>query len=505
MKTIRILFLLCFLYGCSSAADYKKQLEVRTLLAQNKLPEALAITQKNDYFSSNASQLIQHMDRGMLHYMNSNYYQALKEFDKAKQLSDELYTRSVTRTAVAGIVGQSFDAYRGEKFELSILRFFQALCHYNLFTLGFYESHRDGDMIVPRKELSDEEKRMHANAVRATVVEWDSLLNSFYADEAGKNKFKTDMLAKVWGGFVHKQFPADQQIARQLYKDIHKVLLQNYDTYPSYNNKYAEYDKNYSKLQKLSKAEIEKTYIQDTDHAKYLKQYADAGEKSVQEKKPDTLAVVLKTGRISLKRQKRVSYTIPIALLLGTANSGNNDFRQFIFTVLPGQVIYFGLPEREKKAPPPTYILIVKDTKGKPVHKEQMALAAPLSDIAYHEYEKNYNALYTATATRVAAKHAAALWTAYLLYKERQKNDDSNALLWARLSYSMATVGIAASEQADLRYWGTLPSNIYMQTLRIPEGEYTLEIERNGVPVYTHEASIAKGKAIYLDLSLLSD
>lgn len=502
MRKALCLLLLLFTTGCRSVSSYEMQSRARALTVQGKTKEAAAIVASYEFYPYESSRLVRYLDNGTMHYLNGNYYQALQQFDKAREAAAELYTQSISKTILAGAAGQSLSDYVGERYELSLLRFYQSLCHYHLSRNGVYEAYSDENGVpVPARTLSDAEKRRHLSAARAALLDWDTLLNDYSDQSAGKNQFKTDMMAKTWGGFVHQNYgtTTDLQIARQLYRDVPKVLLRNYSAYPAYNTKFREFGEDYARLSDLPEETVRKRYTDETPQASHLKGYASSSLKKLESRRTDNVHILLKTGLITLKKKKTTSYYIPMALLLGY--SGDSGFQDFVFSVMAGQTIEFEIPQRVEPSAPPTYEAVIRNADGKIITRAPMALTEPLSEIAYAEYQRIRGRLYSETAARLAAKHAAALAAAYASYDE----NNPSSLAFAHLSYSLARLGIEMSESADLRYWGTLPANIWIQSFRLPTGRYVLEILADGRTAERREFEVEKKEETLIDLNIFRE
>src|SRR5690606_14570914 len=118
---------------------------------------------------------------------------------------------------------------------------------------------------------------------------------------------------------------------------------------------------------------------------------------------------------------------------------------------------------------------IVSDLNGKEILKEEIVLINPISEIAKANFEDSKTGTYTRIGTRVALKHVAAIIAAYSVYKN-QPNALGQTLAFA--SYYAASRAIKSSEEADLRFWSTLPSNIRMSSFSLPKGEYSFHIHK---------------------------
>ncbi len=495
----RLIFaVLLFVSGCSST-DYILQEEIRTDLSRGDTQKALQTAKSDYYYVDDASEVVKNLELGNLYYLNGSYYQALQHFDAAQKKSRELYTQSLLNAVSSAVTGDRNEDYRGETYEMSLLRFYQSLCHYQLYLTGVYESRTDENgVLIPEKKLTEAERRKHLRAARAVMLDWDSLLQEYKREYAGQRVFKQDMAAKLWGGYIHEQnrLPEDRQIARQLYKDAPVVLFRNYNLYPSYNEKFESFAENFETLHTLPERQTKKEFVSKTDTAKRLEKYAEDSLKKLTERKRDNVFVLMKTGRIGQKKAEKVTYVVPWFLLLGS--SSDQSFKRFVSTVLPGQIISFEIPYFDMPAASGTCSVSFKNKKGKTVAEKQAVLIEPVSEISAEDFKARRNQIYAEKAASLAAKHAAALAAAYLLY---DKNDETT--LWiARLSYTAAALAISASEDADLRYWGTLPANIWLQSFNLKPATYEMTVSCDNGPAFSETVKVPAKGSVFKDLNL---
>lgn len=487
MKRFALLAVLLFSGGCS-ASRYAMQDEIREALYRSETAEALKIAESDDFYTDDESILLRHLELGNLHYLNGSYYQALKHFDAARLKSKELYTRSLSNTAASAVAG-SWDDYAGEAYELSLLRFYQSLCHYHLYLNGRYEAFTDRETgnAVPEKILTEKEKRMHLMAARAVVVDWDALLKEFQSQKAGEVLFKQDLAAKLWGGFIHEENGSseDRQISRQLYKDAGTVLFRNYNLYPAYNLKYRDFAGQFPSLHEKNEKEIESELISATPKSEALKTYAKTALKNMNSNKKPNVFIVLKTGRIARKKAERVSFPVPLAV-------SDKSFANMISSGL----LSFELPafdDKEQNAD--VKIAFVKPDGGKTVAEKTPALLDPVSQIAVRDLNTARPAVYAAKAARLTVKYIAALAAARAIYEKHGAG-------WAQLTFATSLLLIEASEQADLRYWSTLPESIWMQSFRLPAGDYEMRVSVNGNALHSQKITVPAKGVVFKDLNL---
>lgn len=517
---------ICFLFICiliTSCASTKKnrdaQKELKRLTAKGNLSKAIELVKGDGFFPEKRSLLLKKLELGNLYYLNDQFYQSVKTFDAAKELSDKLYTESLSKALKAAISNANQDNYYGEKYERSMLRFYLALVHFNLYTHGKYEAYSIFEKLdngklrekkIPEKKLSNSERRQHLFSARAMILEWDSLLENYKEIHKGQSTYKTDLMAKILGAFIHEQVGtrADRNIAKQLYKDAKNVLFKTYNLYPTYNSKFKTFSKDYKKLKKLSKNKIKKKYIVETTYAKGLSEFINSRLKDLKTRKDDNLKIILKDGFIAQKTARKIDFPLPM-MRLGYVSGKETSL--FVFTLEMLAIsqgskpsISYELPGIEKKTQDLEYYAIVKDKNKKLISKKRIYLINPVSDIAWKSLDNKTSSLNKKIGTRVALKHVAAILAAYRIYKSRP---DALGKIAAGISYAAANKGIAASELVDLRFWSTLPHNIRMGSLNVKaEQDYELQIEvvdgKNKYITHKEKFIIEKNKVKTIDLNI---
>lgn len=511
--------LLLLLVSCASLKRNRDaQNELKKLTAQGDFTKAIELVKGDRFFPEERSALLKKLELGTLYYLQGQFYQSLKTFDAAKELSDKLFTESVTKKLAAAITNANQDNYYGEKYERSLLRFYLALVHYNLYESESYEAYSLFEKLdngklrekkIPQKTLSLKERRQHLFSARAMILEWDSLLSNYKDAYAGRGIYKIDLIAKIIGAFIHEQIGtrADRNIAKQLYKDAKGVLFKYYNLYPTYNAKFKSFSKNYEKLPKLGKNKIKKNYIVETTHAKELLKFIDIRLKNLKKKKKHNVKIVLKDGFVAKKLAKRTDFPLPM-MRLGYVSGRETDLFVFTLEMLAissgtKPTISYELPGIEEKKQDEDFFVVVKNFKGKEVKREKIYLINPVSDIAWQNLDEKTSSLNTKIGTRVALKHVAAILAAYKIYKAKP---DAFGKIAAGLSYAAANKAIAASERVDLRQWTTLPHNMRMGSFYLAPGVYDISIEVKTGPstfiTWRNKITVDKKKVTFLDLNL---
>ena len=480
-------FLLIFLLSACghTGHDHAKMIEA---VKNGDFDSAQKITMDDDFYTDKPSLFVRYVELGSLHYLKGEYYQALQNFDKAHRLSKELYTTSVSKSVAAQIVGDGVSPYAGERYELSLLRFYQSMTHYRLYEQGFYESYTVkterqeqekeesvNEKIIERKDLSESEKRRHFNAARAAILDWNSLLTTYLNESGDKKIFKQDMLAKTYGAEIHDIYGSsgDKQIARQLYQDAQKLL----------DSVYADYDA-YAGEQK-----------------KKLSEYAEhkGQDLTASTAKKENVKFVLKAGIITPKIAEKVDFNIPLTAFL--ASGSKNDLADCLGMVLPGQKISFEIPSMKKPEKIKDYQLIIKDGTDKTLAAKNMVLTAPVSETAYWEFQRQRGSLIAKKGARLTSKYVTSVIAACAIY------DRNNIGSWlaAYGAFAASSKLIEESEYADIRYWGLLPHAVYQQSVALKPGNYTGELRLNDKVIKAFTFTVAQSLPTLVDLNLLKE
>ena len=273
-KTALLIILTLMLFGC--AGNQKQIIEYRSMVQKKDYEAALAYMKSDAIYKDEQSKLLKFLELGTLHLHRGEFFQALTNFDKAKDLSDKLFTVSVSKKLAGTLGNESSDNYSGERFERSLIRYFSILAHYNLYEKGVYEAHDDivrdenGNPVATNKVaevvLDDSKKRFHLTAAKSVLIEWNSMLEDLKKTTAGEVTYKDDLLAKFVGAVLHEKADSsgDKQIALNLYKESKNTLFRYYNSFESFNTKYKEFNGDFSKLPAMDLKQIELKYVTPT-------------------------------------------------------------------------------------------------------------------------------------------------------------------------------------------------------------------------------------------------
>ena len=496
-KRILVFSLLFLLSACGHTG--KRHDQMIEAVRNGDFERAEQIAAEDDFYQDKPSLFVRYVELGTMHYLKGEYYQALQNFDKAHRLSKELYTKSVSKSVAAQVVGDGVVPYAGEKYELSLLRFYQSLTHYRLYEQGFYESYtvkQEGnneaemEKVIPRKNLTESEKKRHFNAARASILDWNSLLTSYTNEASGKKDFRQDMLAKTYGAEIHDIYGSsgDKQISKVLYKDVQKLLSSLYADYEAFTGG------NKERLTKYAQHKGDDLFASGA--------------------KKENVKIVLKTGVVTPKIAEKVDFQIPLSafMISGSGSSKNksnksghkkntsenkNDLADCLGMILPAQKISFEIPSMAKPEKFKDYQLVVKNGNEVLLQKD-MVLTAPVSETAYREFQNQRAGLIAKKGARLTTKYVTAIIAACAVY------DHDNLMTWplAWGTFAGSSKAIEASEYADIRYWGLLPHAVYQQSVALKPGKYTAEIRSGEKTLDTFEFAVTKSRPVLIDRNL---
>lgn len=489
LKYLKFVIVTLVLAGCGTAGR-KQSTKLRNLVNQRQFQEAETFVNSEKFYPEKESRLLKLLELGSIQYLNGHYFQSLKTFDKAKELSDQLYTVSISKKITSAVSNSNFDNYYGEKYERSMIRFYQSLNHFMLSQVGKYEAYeiisrdKDGKEVgkkpVAEVVLSPKQRAQHMGQSLNVLIEWNSLLDNFKSTSGGVVSYKDDLLAKVYGAFIHEQTGRnqDRRTALLLYKKAKDVLFKNFNTLETYNGKSEKFRDDLKKLSNMPRSKVEAQYVQQTNHAKELLSFLDERIKELGKRKKDNLFVLIEEGFITPKKAKKVDIPLPFS-----GKFSGKGFISFCANILGAATntqpkIYFELPQIPyEPIKGETVLLIQKD--GKTVKKEKLAIVNPLANLASMIMDENAVSTGAKIGARVAGKHVAALFAAYGTYTiSKKKMGDMLAMGAATLTYAGANKAIEGSERADLRTWSLLPHHFQVASLDLSPGTYTLLLQK---------------------------
>jgi tetratricopeptide (TPR) repeat protein len=317
MKKLNYLLIAALVLITGCAGNQKAIIKYRELVQKKDYKSALDVMKGDSIYTDEESRLLKYLELGTLHLYSGEYYQALQNFDKAHDLSDKLFTVSISKKLAGALGNQSADNYYGERYERSLIRYYTILAHYNLYEKGSYEAFTEeirdakGKVISTRKVepviLDESKKRFHLTAAKSVLIEWNSILDDFKKTSAGEVTYKDDLLAKFVGAVLHEKADnsSDKQIALGLYKESKNTIFRYYNSYQSFNTKFKDFNNDYKKLAEMDTGLVQKNYVATTPLSSALLSYSDEQIKGMNNGERDNVYLVWHEGLISSKEIKK--------------------------------------------------------------------------------------------------------------------------------------------------------------------------------------------------------
>lgn len=124
MKKLRLFvlaFSLLFFASCANKSMTRYE-ELAKPMAKGGFPATIDAVQKNQekLYGSN-SEFLYHFDLGTLYHYDGDFRKSAEELEKAKQIYDDLYTKSVTNEAASLLTNDNVRPYRARPFEMLAL------------------------------------------------------------------------------------------------------------------------------------------------------------------------------------------------------------------------------------------------------------------------------------------------------------------------------------------------------------------------------------------------
>ena len=539
-----LVFSLVFILGACSSAGRKARKSFRVKISKGDFKAGLEALKNKSIIEDKKSRILLYLEEARTLHALGLYQASNRLLYLAKSMREQAYKRISQK--LGSLVGNDNNQdYVGSLYEYSHLYFYLVLNHFMISQTGeqkafVFPEHEKLIKPVEQKTLSKKEVRAEIFRARANLLAWDSMLKSYKDDRLGKSVFKYDLLAKVFGGFVHEAIGtrSDQNIALKLYEKGVEVLERNYNGYPTFNKLFKKFNKDFAKFPRLGMAAVRKNYVEVNQYHKELQDLLVFKILSLTKKlRPGSLQKKIAKYRPSSAVKKKLKtknqhqvclifqeslipemiadkYDIGLESAIKNSPSGAKSFvaniglrvlANFAATELglipqgrnsPGAAfgvglsavaaykaaISFELPKMDRRPNVDNFILIVKNQQGQKVKQVPVAIVNPIGDLAVEMVEKEAVTNYAKIGTRVALKYASAIAATYLTYKAINKKSKDGFALFAKGAAVLQFLGlykaIEKSEKADIRYWSSLPNSVQMAFVNLKKGKYKLTLKK---------------------------
>ena len=463
VKTLPLLVLLCLSLGCSS---YSMQ-EIYTALEAGNPEAAFAYMEEQGPKKPGLPFLF---ERGLVAHYANRFSESSKAFSLAEDISEDLYTRSVSREALALITTDLLRPYPGTRYE-------RLLSHYYRILNYIYLNKLDGALVECR---------------RAT-----GLIQYYINEHEEYDFFGAAFLAYLSGiiyetsGEWNNAFISYQQ-AEEYYR---RASTKTGVRMPK--------DIGYSLVQLARKLRFAE------EAARYRSRYGDPPEYAAGY---GELIIFYESGYVPDKYEETLMFpilktdTTTESFEEGNEEDGNNQAApDFVKTLLSRRgrtypdaqleyLLYVAMPAIRSNRPEFTGIAVQANNI-----QQRGVLVADIQTMAIETLNSQQPTILLRSVTRAFLK--------YLIYRvakaeldepveeaekkleELEKSENASeaekaaarenvrkAKMWAQVGMGISNIVNIATEHADTRSWRTLPNQIFLVRMLLPEGVYNVNL-----------------------------
>ena len=400
------------LYSCVSSPVIQPQ--INSLIAANRFGKAIEILNNGQNTYGPKNELLFLLDKAYVLHIAGRYQESIHCFSLAQNAIDKLYTTSLSNLASTWLVNDYMAPYRGEDFEHILVNIFQAL---NYAAIG-----------------NIDEALVEARDVDAHL----SVLNNLYEDN---EKFYTeDAFARFFMGILY------ETSARQ--QDLNDAVISYQKALKAYQSKHASYQG----VEVIPEILIENLlatmdYLGFSEFHDYLAQFPDISFTKLEDKrKKGELYLIQYNGLSPIKHPSVIPLSLP-----------------------GGYVSKIAFPKYDKRGYDIKYSILSALDENQKEFKAPTVLAENIESLAIESLKLRRLRVYAKAIGRPLGK--------YLLEQKMDKRIERN---YGRTSAAVYK-GLASwynlfSEQADVRSWQTLPSEIRLARLILEPGAYKLSL-----------------------------
>ncbi len=388
---------------------------------------------KDDIYGKN-SEFLYHFDKGMLYHYTGNNKESIKSFEKAEQVYEDLYTKSVTNEAAAIVTNDNIRPYRARPFEVLLMYQYQIL---NYLAIGDL----DGALVEVRRAQIASEALYQKDKEKVNDNGWLRYLSAIVYEMAGEEDDAAIAYLKAAKAFEEGNISMPKEVWEFINESLTKMDraddLKNFKSAP---------------LSQTPKATDAREKGQEIIVIGYAGHSPILGEMYLSGTYVSGTAMNLtykdgKTGKVG-------SFTVFVPPVAG---AGSNTFH-----------VGFALPEK-MELPQRTSLFSVNLDGKMRISPEKVANI----DAELEQNMKDENATtMVRTATRVILRTIAA-------QKAKSSTNTGNGI-FDLVKNIAVDVGQSQLEQADLRVGLFMPNSIYVTRIPVTEGSHQLNVSALG-------------------------
>ena len=410
------------------------------------------------------SRLIWHMDNAMIAHLEGDVDKSNRAVQAAEKTIEELYAKSLTREASSFLTSDASLPYEGEDYEKVFLNVLGAL-NYAL------AGNRDEAVVeAKRADLKLQERARR------------------YKD----SPYSEDAFVRYLMGLI--------------YEDGGEIN----DAWISYARAIAVYEKQQgvfgvrvpaALVQRAARAAKQLGFFEELQSLR--DRYGELVDRALSDRGGGRLVLVEMAGMVPFKVEQRIEMTLASGIPFVTAQEVTSKEESDVSSALsvarslPGAtniVIAFPTMQANPPVTPPARISVRAGSDPSVAYSTVCEVVHNLGAIAPLTLKERMGAIWGRTVARAVVKFLLA----YAAQKagEAAGGKDYGWLVGA-LAGAVTTAALSASEHADTRQWGTLPYEVRMAVLDLPEGVHEVELTSGGQQWKIPDIKVTPGRATW--------
>lgn len=443
--------------GCASnMRGYYTELEAKMDIGDYKAAAKLVDKSKGKYGKKNV--LMYYLDSGMTNHLAENYKESTKSFESAKDTFYDYYQKSITAGAASMVFNDSAMPYYGENYERIHINVFEAL--------NFIEESDRNSAVVEARQVN-------------------TLFKTFAAEKNYKNFYRDDGFVRYFMGLVYESggFLNDAHVSYYLALGAYKNGLAGINPPDDL----------------INDAYTTAIIMEMPDRAREIKTNYPQAKKVFIPKGYGELVIVGYNGSMPKKIDNILEFALfdiwPYVNQVEVSSDEQADFekaRSMAVSAFANDYIKVAFPKYQRI---PNKVKSFSVSYGEGA-KNSSYEAQNFAEIAEKCLKNDIGKIYAKTLARAAVKYAVGKSVS------KAVDDNTDGSGWGTLTQIGFNIFNSATATADKRGWRTLPENILMARIHLPEGENTVTVNYLGaygekLSSETFTVSIENGKKTF--------
>ena len=384
-----------------------------------------AYTEKN--------QVLYYLDLGMLNHWAGQYQESNALLSLAENRIEELYTESISKNILAGVLNDNSLAYTGEDYEDIYLNVFKAL---NYIALNQHES----ALVEIRRAnikmnlLEDKYKQLIDTHNESAEIRLDY----------PKNVFHNSALARYIGALLYRTEGS------------------------------------------IDDAKIDVRFMDEAWNAqKQIYHFPKPPSPSLEKTGKARVNVLCFSGLAPIKLPETVYFATGQDSIFITQKSQNEDYSEslsdfnsmIIPGLAPGGLLKLEFPKMESRPSPVDKVVIKLNGQ----EENHLYMLEDLQQIVRKSFESKKNLIISKTILRATIKFITSQGGAAIISEALSGNDPGTGNFLGSLFSILGSVAMETTENADLRISHFFPAHAWVSEFTVEPGTYQVELEyRNG-------------------------